>query len=562
MSSQTAYRKRLKVLMNLPENQVCSDCPERQPRWASLIKPLPGSPPGSLSIGAFCCLECSGSHRRLGVHISFVRSITLDQWKEAEVRSMENGGNAKVNAIFEARLSSPTLKPKTHANGATRERFIRDKYERRKYYDAEILRRYNTGELGDNSSESSEEESSDSDSDTEGGGGNPRLNGRAAAVRAPSEAARLRAEKIRQRQEGQGRHRQPPAVTARRAATTAVAARRPAPPEVDLLDFGSLSTADANQPGSGPPPNPPSAAPSPTLDLFRHVNHSSQNSNHVGNGGVRSPTNAITSNGAQQQQQQQGKTAKDDDILAMFPQQRQQQQQQHQQHQQQQQQQPTQASGNFPFPSGLSNSAGPTTAAYGNGNTNNAAMMQNAMMQNAMMMNGNMNNFATNPNNNAMMMMMTPNGTAGSGANNPMMMNMNASMPNNYNNQMMQNQMMMNPQMMQYQQQQMMMQQQQQHQQQQGSMGNTNTNTAANDNIHNTPANPQQQQQEMMAAAPMGGTPSNLNVLGGVKTGSTDMSSSMGNVGGSGQVAGGGDGNASSNSKSDPFEQFGAFRSF
>lgn len=77
--SQEQYKKRLKALMDRPENQVCSDCPERQPRWASLIVPPPGSPPGMLPMGAFCCLECSGSHRRLGVHVSFVRSITLDQ---------------------------------------------------------------------------------------------------------------------------------------------------------------------------------------------------------------------------------------------------------------------------------------------------------------------------------------------------------------------------------------------------------------------------------------------------------------------------------------------------
>lgn len=81
LMSQSEFKKRLKVLMNKPENQVCSDCPERQPRWASLIVPPPGSAPGSLPIGAFCCLECSGSHRRLGVHISFVRSITLDSCK-------------------------------------------------------------------------------------------------------------------------------------------------------------------------------------------------------------------------------------------------------------------------------------------------------------------------------------------------------------------------------------------------------------------------------------------------------------------------------------------------
>eukprot|EP00979_Chaetoceros_neogracilis_P004157 scaffold731_cov224-Chaetoceros_neogracile.AAC.2 len=79
--SQAEFKKRLKALMIKTENHICSDCPERQPRWASLIVPPPGSPPGSLAMGALCCLECSGSHRRLGVHISFVRSITLDSCK-------------------------------------------------------------------------------------------------------------------------------------------------------------------------------------------------------------------------------------------------------------------------------------------------------------------------------------------------------------------------------------------------------------------------------------------------------------------------------------------------
>jgi Putative GTPase activating protein for Arf len=77
MADQKEFKRRLKVLMNKPENLTCVDCNERQPRWASLIKPPPGSP-DPMGMGALMCLECSGSHRRLGVHISFVRSVNLD----------------------------------------------------------------------------------------------------------------------------------------------------------------------------------------------------------------------------------------------------------------------------------------------------------------------------------------------------------------------------------------------------------------------------------------------------------------------------------------------------
>eukprot|EP00957_Ditylum_brightwellii_P008880 672855-Ditylum_brightwellii.AAC.1 len=94
--------------------------------------------------------------------------------KEREVLAMENGGNKTVNMIFEARLN--TQKPSAGASGQTRERFIRDKYERRKFFDPDALRQFHERGSGDDSDDenSSEEEK--------------------IAIRTPSDAARKRAE--------------------------------------------------------------------------------------------------------------------------------------------------------------------------------------------------------------------------------------------------------------------------------------------------------------------------------------------------------------------------------
>lgn len=49
------------ILRGVPGNDICAECSTPEPDWASL------------NLGILLCIECSGVHRNLGVHISKVR---------------------------------------------------------------------------------------------------------------------------------------------------------------------------------------------------------------------------------------------------------------------------------------------------------------------------------------------------------------------------------------------------------------------------------------------------------------------------------------------------------
>lgn len=113
-------------ILRRPENRACAECGEAKPRWSSV------------SLGVLICTECAGVHRKLGTHISFVQSVTLDTWKEAWIERVASVGNAVAAQLYEARLprtwSRPQLKCVSGDRVDTRaaahmERFIRAKYE-------------------------------------------------------------------------------------------------------------------------------------------------------------------------------------------------------------------------------------------------------------------------------------------------------------------------------------------------------------------------------------------------------------------------------------------------
>ncbi|KAI0068581.1 ArfGap-domain-containing protein [Artomyces pyxidatus] len=92
MTDQVAAKRTLQELIKREDlkNRNCVDCGGPNPQWASL------------SFAVFICLQCAGIHRGFGVHISFVRSVSMDTWQDEQVRRMKIGGNAPFVAFMQA----------------------------------------------------------------------------------------------------------------------------------------------------------------------------------------------------------------------------------------------------------------------------------------------------------------------------------------------------------------------------------------------------------------------------------------------------------------------------
>ncbi|KAH7434462.1 hypothetical protein KP509_06G018700 [Ceratopteris richardii] len=140
----------LDLLRRVPGNDVCADCNSPEPDWASL------------NLGILLCIECSGVHRNLGVHVSKVRSLTLDVkvwepsvislfqslgnqfcnsiWEECMLKgdSLRNSGNISSMIGFESdhrteETNSSTKKPDARDSLLAKEKYIHSKYVDKKY---------------------------------------------------------------------------------------------------------------------------------------------------------------------------------------------------------------------------------------------------------------------------------------------------------------------------------------------------------------------------------------------------------------------------------------------
>ncbi|KAK3309034.1 putative GTPase activating protein for Arf-domain-containing protein [Chaetomium strumarium] len=104
------------LLHSVPGNNFCADCQAQNPAWASW------------SLGIFLCMRCATIHRKLGTHISKVKSLSMDSWTNEQVDNMKKVGNVVSNKLYNPDNKKPPVPIDADEADSAMERFIRQKY--------------------------------------------------------------------------------------------------------------------------------------------------------------------------------------------------------------------------------------------------------------------------------------------------------------------------------------------------------------------------------------------------------------------------------------------------
>ena len=110
-------------IRNIPSNNLCCDCGgSSDVTWLST------------NFGVIVCIECSGIHREMGVHISKIQSLILDNIGTSQLLVSRTMSNERFNKIMEATTTS-----KLQPNSTMEER---KEYIRAKYIDRAFIQPY------------------------------------------------------------------------------------------------------------------------------------------------------------------------------------------------------------------------------------------------------------------------------------------------------------------------------------------------------------------------------------------------------------------------------------